>query len=117
MKTMILLLQLMFAAPNDSELMQIKIDVQEPVRTCSMYLLVGDEKYPIHSPEIEGSIATLYLKEYYDYHLVINGHNITITPMAYEVVDERDLSISVDGTYEFKKDVLVFTFNTYAKKQ
>lgn len=68
MKAMILMLQLMFATPNDYELMQIKIDVQEPVKTCTMYLLIDDVSYPLHSPEINNTGVTLYLRGYLDYH-------------------------------------------------
>jgi hypothetical protein len=116
MKVLIMILAAMMLRPSESELIEVKLDIQEEVRSCEMYLLIEDEYIPLHNPQIEGSQITVYLKEYKDYFFVVNSKVFNITVDAYEIVDERDISVSLDGEYEFRNGVLTLTFDKYAKK-
>jgi len=115
MTTFFTILASLMLSTTSHDLMQIKMNVQEPVVSCEMYIIVDDEYIPIHSPEIDGSEITIYVKEHKDYFLVVNHNPINITVDAYEIVDERDISISMDGEYFFKKGVLQLVFSSYAK--
>lgn len=116
MTTFFAFLASLMLSTTSHDLMQIKINIQEPVVSCDMYVIVDDEYIPIHKPEIEGSQITIYIKEYKDYYLVINDQDVTLTANAYDVIDERDLSISMNGEYFFKKGVLQMVFSSYARK-
>ena len=115
MNSLIVMVQLI-TAPFFYDLMQIKLDVQMPVGRCELYYIEDDVRYPLPSPEFDGSKITLYLKEYVDYELVIYKSPekeieiISITPRAYEIVDERDLDISSNVPYEFRNGILTFLF-------
>jgi hypothetical protein len=116
MKALIMILAAMMLRPTGNELIEVKLDMQEEVKSCEMYLIVDDEYIPLHNPEIKGSQITVYIKEYKDYLLVINHKPVTITIDAYEIVDERDISISMNGEYVFKNGVLNLIFDKYAEK-
>jgi hypothetical protein len=106
MKIMILMFHLLIGT---QEPMKLIIDVNVPVESCQVYNIKNDRLYRVDDPYVEGSKITLFLKSYHDYEIVINGNDIiSITPDAYEIVDERDLSISSDWEYEFRQGVLVF---------
>jgi hypothetical protein len=103
----------MLAGQSDTDLMQLKIDIQQEVKHCEVYYIEDDKLYQVENPVFEGSQVTLYLKEYKDYEIVVNYHTIiSITPRAYDIVDERDLDVSVDGEYYFKKGILMFDLYT-----
>lgn len=115
MNSLIVMVQLI-AAPFFYDLMEVKIDVQIPVGTCKLYYIEDDVRHMLPTPEFDGSQITLFLKEYKDYELIVFSSPdrdpvvISITPMAYEIVDERDFSISSDVPYEFRRGVLTFLF-------
>jgi len=111
MKTIAFMLGLLNPMVGE-DLMKVDISVCETVKSVHMYVYDEQDKLTKinnYSIEYNGDIVSLYLKEYKDYQLVINDvHWITITPMAYEPIDERDFSISCDGTYDFAGGVLFF---------
>ena len=117
MKSLIMAVS-MILAQNPEEKMQLVLDVSFPIATCQLYYIEDDVRQPLPCPEFDGSQITLYLKEYTDYELVIyrspdkEVEIISITPRAYEVVDERDLDISADVSYEFNKGILCFQYET-----
>lgn len=119
MKTLFLLTHLLLAsvpsenALKNSDLIQLKIDIQQEVKHCEVYYIENDKLYQVEDPVFEGTQVILYLKEYKDYEIVVNYHTvISITPETDEIRDERDLSISVDGEYYFRKGILMFDLYT-----
>lgn len=115
MKSMIFSLMLVNFYSSENK-QQIVMDVNFPVANCSMYYIVNDVRHPLPTPEINGSQITIYVDEYVDYELYVTSspYNqstiISLTSMAYEIVDERDISILADVNYEFRKGVLCFDF-------
>lgn len=109
MKTIAFMLGLLNPLVGE-DLMKVDMTVCETVTSVHMYVYNDqDELIKINNYAVEGDTISLYLKEYKDYQLVINeDHWITITPMAYEPIDERDFDISCDGTYEFAGGILTF---------
>lgn len=119
MKTLFLLTHLFLASVasandlKDSNLFELKIDVQQEVTHFEIYYIENDKLHQVENPVIEGSQVILYLKEYKDYEIVVNYHTvISITPHTDEIRDERDLSISVDGEYYFREGILIFNLST-----
>jgi hypothetical protein len=101
------------------DLMELKMDLQVPIEHCEVFYIENDKLYDVkENYSCNGTQLTLYLERYKDYEIVINNHElISITAMSDDIIDEQDLNISFDGTYEFKKGVLVFTNSTAVWKQ
>jgi hypothetical protein len=93
------------------DLQELKVDLQQPIDNCSLELIVNDICTPVKDYQIEGTVVTLYLKEYEDYMLIINCNEyINITLHSWDVIDERDLSVSADIPYRFDDGILIFEY-------
>lgn len=106
-----LIYALVFMITPNHDLMELKMDLQFPIEHCEVFYIENDKLYDVEENyECNGTQLTIYLEQYKDYEIVINDHTlISITVTSDDIIDERDMSISFDGTYEFKKGVLVFT--------
>jgi hypothetical protein len=90
---------------------ELVVDVKQNIEDCVVTIIKDDIHYPIATHQIRGSLITLHLMDYEDYLIVINCEDyINITPMSWDIVDERDLSISADVDYQFENGILVFNF-------
>lgn len=114
-----LIYALVFMITPNHDLMELKMNLQVPIETCEVFYIENDKLYDVEDNyDCNGTQLTIYLEQYKDYEIVINGHTlISITATSDDIVDERDLSISFDGNYEFQDGVLVFTNPTTVWKQ
>lgn len=106
---MIILFQLLTGLV-DYDSTQIVIDIQAPVEYCELYYIEEDKLYQLENPVFDGTCITVYLKQYRDYELIIN-HNtvVSLTLMAEDIRDDRDINISCDSDYTMKRNCIVFT--------
>jgi hypothetical protein len=100
-----------FSQMADYRLQELTIDVKQPINNCELTLIIDDVYYPVEAHQVDGSIITLYLAEYQDYHIIINHKDyINISLFDIDIIDDRDLSISADVDYQFEKGILVFNY-------
>lgn len=99
---------------GDEELMQIKtfLKIDEDIKDVKMYLVDGDMYFKCSDFTFyEDGYLTIYIFSYVDYYIVINdNYDFTITAESYDVVDERDLSISANAEINFRKGFLEIDF-------
>ena len=106
---MIILFQLLTGLV-DYDSTKIVIDTQHPIEHCELYYIEDDKLYQVADPEFDGTSITVFLKQYRDYELIINYHTVvSITLMAEDLRDDRDISISCDSDYIVKRNCIVFT--------
>ena len=118
MKMIAFMMGLMVNPVDNSDLMKLDLSIQEPVKTVHMCAYNDqDVLVELKNYKIQNDIVSIYVKEHIDYQLVINNvHYITVSPMTYEIVDERDIDISCDGDYEMINGVLMFNLNNLTVK-
>jgi hypothetical protein len=94
----------------DYDSTKIVIDIQHPVEHCELYYIEDDKRYQAVNPTFQGSDITVFLKQYRDYELIINHYTVvSITLMAEELRDDRDISISCAADYTLNKGCIVFS--------
>jgi hypothetical protein len=97
------------AQTYSSDYIELKINFHRDISDCEVYLMLSDRKYQVSHTQVYGTMVTLYLIEGEDYELILNCEEyITLSPVSYDIIDERDLDISSDLKYKFKKGVLNF---------
>ena len=105
---------LSFLNPGPEDHIQLIMDVGFKIENAQLYHIVDDINHPVLDNFIsyDDSQLTLLVKEYQDYLIVLNDDYIlTLTVEAYEPVDERDYTISFNGTYEFNKGIMCLKFD------
>lgn len=92
-------------------ILKIKPQINEEIETCEMSMITNDQLIALNDCIVEDGILTVDILPYRDYYFLINGkYDFTLTP-GYEIVDERDLSISANSTRPYFKDsVLMLDF-------
>jgi len=97
------------AQTYSSNYVELKINFHRDISDCEVYLVLSDCKYQVSHTQVYGTFVTLYLIEGEDYELILNCEEyITLTLHNYDIIDERDLDISSDLDYRFKKGILNF---------
>ena len=106
---MIILFQLLTGLV-DYDSTKIVVDTQHPIEHCELYYIEDDKLYQVADPEFDGTSITVFLKQYRDYELIINYHTVvSITLMAEDLRDDRDISISCDSDYTLKRNCIILT--------
>lgn len=92
-----------------SDYIELEINFHREVSDCEIYVILDDYKYVVSHTQVSGTMVTLYLIEGQDYELVLNCEEyITLTPTSYDIIDERDIDVSSDLKYKFKRGILNF---------
>lgn len=95
----------------DYELQEIKIDVCDPIDDCEVTLIIDDIYYPVTADDINGSVITLRLATYQDYHIIVNCDKyINLRIDRWDIIDERDITVSADADYAFAGGILMFDY-------
>lgn len=99
---------------GDEELMEMKtfLRIDQQIKSVKMYIIDNDKFIECTDFTFyEDGYLTFYMFSYVDYYFVVNDtYDFTITAHSYEIVDERDLSISSNAKIDFVKDVLEIDF-------
>lgn len=118
MKMIAFMLGLSFNPIDYTDYIKIDLNIQEPVKSVYMYAYNDqDVLVELNDFKVSNETISLFVKENKDYQLVINDdHYITVSPHATEIIDDRDIDISCNGSYEMIKGVLVFNLSNLTVK-
>lgn len=95
----------------DIEFQELVLDFTTPVEDLDFALVINNKSYPLFPESIEGSKVTFRLLYNHDYHIIINDtYHVDLTTESWDVIDDRDLTITSDVGYNFQDGVLVFHY-------